>query len=223
MYRYETHCHCNVASKCAHSSPEDLVLSYRDAGFAGLVLTDHFIHGYTCVDANLPWEKRMDVYYGAYLRAKALGDTLDFDVLFGIEHAYGGGQEILCYGIGREFLMENPDIPQLSIDEFVRRLRQYGGIAIQAHPYRYGGWEVPIRPEILDGIEVYNAGNSPDRNAMALEKAGEGDFILTSGGDIHFAFDSRLGSAGVAFPFRVQTGQAFADALKQNRHRLIMP
>lgn len=221
MYRYETHCHSNVCSKCAHSSPEELVEAYHRAGFAGMVLTDHFIHGYTCVDPSLPWENRMLAYYNAYLRAKAAGDKLGLDVFFGIEHAYGGGQEILCFGMGKEFLLDNPDIPERNLETFVDLLHQYGGISILAHPYRYGGWEVPIPEDLLDGIEVHNAGNSPDKNAMAWERAKDTGLILTSGGDIHFAGDSRLGSAGIILPYPVHTDAELVCALRQRHHRLL--
>ena len=222
LYRYETHCHSSQCSKCAHSTAQELVRAYKAAGFAGLVLTDHFIHGYTCVDAALPWEQRMQCYYQAYLDAKSEGDQLDFDVIFGIEHAYGGGQEVLCYGIDLVFLLANPDIPELTLEQFAARVHDYGGILIQAHPYRYGGWEVPVRLDLLDGIEVYNAGNAPVKNQMALQKAQETVCIHTSGADTHFAGEARVGQAGIALPYRVHNGRELVAALKAGDHQCII-
>ena len=103
LYRYETHCHSAQCSACAHSLSQDLVRAYREAGYAGLVLTDHFIFGNTCVDRTLPWDARMKAYYQAYLDANAAAEELDFDVIFGIEHAYGDGKEVLIYGIDLPF------------------------------------------------------------------------------------------------------------------------
>lgn len=222
LYRYETHCHSSQCSRCAHSSAQELVSAFHQAGYAGLVLTDHFIHGNTAVDTALPWEAQMRRYYGAYLDAKAAAQGLDFDVIFGIEHAYGGGQEVLCYGIDLDFLLSNPDIPQLSLAEFAERVHGYGGILIQAHPYRYGGWEVPVRLDLVDGIEVYNAGNPPQKNAMALEKASERPCIQTSGGDIHYIHSDNVGMAGIALPYRVHDEKELAAALKQRSHKLIV-
>ena len=223
LYRYETHCHSSQCSRCAHSTAQELVRAYHKAGFAGLVLTDHFIHGHTCVDSSLPWPERMMRYYGAYHEAKAEGEKLDFDVIFGIEHAYGGGQEVLCYGIDLDFLLNNPDIPALSIDQFAERIHEYGGILIQAHPYRYGGAEITLPKNLIDGIEVYNAGNDPVKNEMALEKALEKEQIHTSGGDIHFAGDPRIGTAGIILPYRVRCGSEFVSALRRRDHQLIIP
>ncbi len=146
MYLYETHCHSSQCSRCAVSTSQEMVRAYHRAGYAGLVLTDHFIWGNTAVDRRLPWEVRMQQYYDAYLAAREAARELDFDVIFGFEHAYGDGKEVLVYGVGLDFLLSNPDIPQLSLDEFARRIQNAGGIVIQAHPLsgpllcQYGGW-----------------------------------------------------------------------------------
>lgn len=222
MYRYETHCHATPCSACAHSSPQELVRAYKSAGYAGLVLTDHFIHGNTGVDRSLPWENRMRQYHQAYLEAKSLGDQMDFDVIFGLEHAYGGGLEVLVYGIDLEFLLAHPELEAASLEEFAALVHSAGGILIQAHPYRYGGWEVPLRPEWIDGIEIFNAGNDPLKNRMALHKAQEIGCIMTSGADTHAAGELRVGRAGIVLPYRVSDGKSLVNALKNRDHRLII-
>lgn len=221
-FRYETHCHCSQCSACAHSSSAELVQAYHEAGFAGMVLTDHFIYGNNCVPTMLLWEDRMRCYYNAYLDAKKAAEPLDFDVIFGIEHAYGNGYEVLCYGIDLDFLLNNPDIPQLTIQEFADRVHKYGGILIQAHPYRYSCSDIWLRPDIIDGIEVYNAGNPPGTNDLARYKTKDSNMILTSGGDIHLAESFRLGSAGIILDHRVRNEKELVSALKQRRHDLIM-
>lgn len=220
FYRYETHCHCSLASRCAHSTPAELVQAHHAAGYAGLVLTDHFIHGNTAVPTDLPWDEQMRRYYSAYLEAKKAAEGLDFDVIFGIEHAYGGGLEVLCYGIDLTFLLQNPDIPHLDIREFARRVHAYGGIVIHAHPYRWGGEEIRLPTDILDGIEIYNAGNAPDKNVLALRNLG--GLIPFSGGDIHKADEARVGASGIALPYRIHDGKELTAALKNRDHRLIV-
>lgn len=221
-YRYETHCHASECSACAHSTARELVRAYKAAGYTGLVLTDHFIHGNTCVDPSLPWNEQMTCYYNAYLDAKSEGDKLDFDVIFGLEHAYGNGQEVLCYGIDLAFLLDNPDIPELTLEQFATRVHEYGGILIQAHPYRFGGWEIPILMGIVDGLEIFNAGNDPVKNRMALEKAQQQPCILTSGADTHYKGEARIGQAGIALPDRVHNGKELVAALRRRDHRCII-
>lgn len=222
-YLYETHCHDSLCSACAHSAPAELVRAYHAAGYAGLVITNHFIWGSTAVDRTLPWAEFVQHYIDAYQQAKAAGDALDFDVLFGIEHAYDG-KEVLCYGLDGEFLLSNPDIPQITIREFTDRVHRYGGVVIQAHPYRCCGREEKhVLPEAdVDGIEVYNACNKPEQNLWALQFAERKNFILTSGGDIHIDNDPRIGSAGILLPHRVRDGQALSEALKQRSHQYLV-
>ena len=99
-YRYETHCHSSQCSGCAKSTSQELVRAYHAAGYAGLVLTDHFIWGNTAVDKALPWDQRMKAYYQGYLDAKVVGDELDFDVIYALEHAYGDGKGDMALAIG---------------------------------------------------------------------------------------------------------------------------
>ena len=218
MYLYETHCHCSQCSACAHSSSAEMVRGYKAAGYAGLVLTDHFIRGNTCVDRSLPWEQRMRAYHDAYLEAKEEGDKLDFDVIFGIEHAYGSGKEVLIYGIDLDFLLKNDDIRHISLGELADRVRAYGGLVIMAHPYRdrpYVDMSVGPQEKVLDGIELYNACDAPGEDLQALALAERNPrYILTSGGDIHHCADPRIGAAGLWFHRRIRDGKELVEALK---------
>lgn len=222
MYLYETHCHCSQCSACAQSHSRELVRAYKAAGYAGLVLTDHFIFGNTAVDRALPWEERMRAYYSAYEEAKAEGDALDFDVIFGIEHAYGAGKEALLYGLDLAFLLRNSDLPEISFDELTRRVKEYGGLVIMAHPYRnrsYVDMSVQPREELLDGIELFNAFDGPGEDLQALELAKRHpEYILTSGGDVHRAQCQQIGAAGLWFPQRVRTGTQLVEALKARNY-----
>lgn len=218
-YIYETHCHCSQCSRCAHSTSTELVRAYHAAGYAGLVLTDHFVLGNTAIDRSLPWEEQIRGYYNAFLEAKALGDELDFDVIFGIEHACPGG-EFLCYGIDLPFLLAHPEIPELSLDEFTALAHDHGILVIQAHPYRWLPGGSPLRLDILDGIEVFNSGNSPEANEAAAQVPGS--MIRTAGGDIHRSDDPRIGRAGISLPYRVRNARELALALRQQDHRLLI-
>ena len=111
-YRYEMHCHCNWCSACAHSSPQAMAKAYYQAGYAGMVLTDHFLSGNSAIGRSLPWKDKVEAYWRAYEAARdwAQGRSRDFAVLFGLEHQYGGGKEVLTYGIDLDFLLAHPDL-----------------------------------------------------------------------------------------------------------------
>lgn len=226
MFRYETHCHCSQCSACGHSTSAEIVRAYHAAGYAGLVLTDHFLRGNTAVDRSLPWETKVRLYYDAYLEAKAIGDELDFDVILGIEEHFGGGQEVLIYNIDLDFLLANPDMCDIPLEELIQRVHDWGGLVFQAHPFRnrrYIDMTRPPRDDVVDGFEVYNASNdSPIENLPAFRVAKEKGLLMLSGGDVHFIEAFALSMAGMAFPYRVRSGKEFVDAILRGDARCII-
>ena len=226
MFRYETHCHCSQCSACGKSTAAEIVRDYHAAGYAGLVLTDHFLRGNTAVDRSLPWKTKVRLYYDAFLEAKAVGDELDFDVLFGIEDHFGGGQEVLIYNIGLDFLLANPDMCDIPLDELIQRVHDRDGLVFQAHPYRnrsYIDMTRPPRDDIVDGFEVYNASNdTPEENIPAFRVAKEKGLLMLSGGDVHAVGAGTVTMAGMAFPYRVRTGKEFVDGIRRGDARCII-
>ena len=212
-YRYETHCHSAQCSLCAKSSAQALVYAYQKAGYAGLVLTDHFIYGNTAVPQDLPWAERMQRYYDAYLDAKAVADPLDFDVIFGIEHAYGDGKEVLIYGVELDFLQANPDIPDLTLDALVDRIHEAGGIVIQAHPYREASYIDHIRlfPRHVHGVEIINASAKEFYNDMAKHYADAFELHHFAGSDNHAGPRKKL--AGMEFENPISSATDFKEKI----------
>lgn len=223
-YLYETHCHTAWCSACAHSTPQEMAAAYYNAGYAGMMITDHFLRGNTAVPRSLPWEEKMTRYGEAWLAARDWAKDKDFDVLFGIEHAYGDGKEVLTYGISPEFLIAHPDIHRLPLSEYAALVHEEGGFLSMAHPYRdrpYINMAVGPQPEYLDAVEAFNFYNYPDENAQAVELARRTGLPCTSGGDEHICTGEAIGHTGVAFPQRVRTGQEFAAALRSRDYKIM--
>ena len=156
-----------------------------------MVLTDHFVTGSTAVDRKLPWDQQMRRYYEAYLEACEEAKALDSDVLFGLEHHYGKGKEVLVYGIDLDFPLVNPDLDEIPLAVFAERVHDAGGVVVHAHPYRQRDYIDPgfePRLELVDGIEVYNMGDdSADNDRKALAHSRTGDYLITCGSDLHIA------------------------------------
>lgn len=216
-YRYETHCHTCWCSACAHDTPQSMARAYYEQGYAGMIITDHFLRGNSCVDRLLPWREQMERYWQAYEAAARWAQDKDFDVHFGIEHYYGDGKEVLTYGIGLEFLVAHPDIHLLPLSEYARLVHGAGGFLSMAHPYRnrpYINQKVKPQPEYLDAVEVYNFYNSPQENAQAQELARAQGLLATSGGDEHSRTGDAIGQAGIALKRRVKTSAQLVAELR---------
>lgn len=226
LYKYETHMHSSKGSLCGKSTTEAMVRAYHAAGYSGAVLTDHFINGNTAVPRDLPWAERMQMYYDSFLEAKPIADELDFDLHFGIEHEYGGHREILIYGISIDFLKENNDIPDISVEEFARRIHAAGGFISHAHPNRfrpaYMREFVEPNVTICDALEVFNYTDPQEFNDKTNILADKLGFYKTSGTDVHFADFEGIGQAGLAFPRRLRRSEELAAALHAHEGKLII-
>lgn len=225
MYLFDLHVHTKEGSLCGRSTAAEIARGFHNAGYSGIVITDHFIHGNTAVPKDIPWKERMQGYYDAYLSAKEEGEKLGLAVLFGLEHAFGNGQEVLVYNPDLEVLKAHPEIEDMPIEEFCALMHAHGAYLSLAHPYREASYiaapGVHIDPAWVDAFEVFNACNKPEANFRAMYHAAACGKQYTSGGDIHHAEDERVGQAGMVFEDPIATGEELAAALKAGKGTIL--
>ena len=185
-YIYETHLHTSAASKCARSSGAEYISYYKDLGFSGIIVTDHFFNGNCRIPDDLAWEERIDMFCRGYEEAKAEGDRQGLQVFFGWEARFFG-DEFLVYGLDKDWLKRHPDMMEWDHITHYNRIKADGGLVVQAHPFRERGYlsEVYVHPYQCDAFEVANAGNPYEQNRMAYRYALEHNIIMTAGSDIH--------------------------------------
>ena len=68
-FLYETHVHTAESSACAHDTGAKMARAYKDAGYAGMIITDHFFYGNTAVDRSLPWSEWVERFCLGYEHA----------------------------------------------------------------------------------------------------------------------------------------------------------
>ena len=185
-YLYETHMHTCQASACGVSRGSEHIRYYKELGYTGIIITDHFFGGNTRIDRTLPWEERIRRFLSGYEDAKREGDRLGLDVFFGLEQNFEG-DEYLVYGLSREFLMAHPEMEHWTRRQQLEQVHRAGGCVIQAHPFRIRGYMDIIRlaPQFCDGIEAANAGNEALDDARALRYGREKGMVMTAGSDNH--------------------------------------
>ena len=222
MFYYELHSHTDAASLCSHVRPEDYIQFYIDKGYSGMVVTDHFYHGNTAIRRNMPWEDFAAAYEECYLRAKAIGEQYDFDVLFGIEEGIGDCKEALIYGLTPQFMYDHPEMRDCDLAHLSRIVREAGGFFVQAHPFRVRDyiarpWErLPV--ELFDGIEGYNAGNPEVDNLRAVAYAEEMGLPMIAGSDAHCAYSCPR--YGIAVDHRITTPEELVQVLRNQEYEI---
>jgi len=188
MYRYEMHIHTAEGDIYAQISGAEIVRRYHDAGYSGLVVTDHYFslfHEWFAHEiANAPHEKIIERWLRGYDAARNEGQKLGFTVLPGAEVRFDGQiNDYLVYGVDEEFFYHAPLLHQLqSLQELIDILPD-GAVVVQAHPFRDN--MTVCDPAPLFGIEGYNAGTDPFRNEMAKIFAAHYHKKITSGSDLH--------------------------------------
>ena len=209
---YETHSHTSQASKCGRLPGRDYIEYMMNEGYAGMIITDHFFNGNSAVPRTLPWKDRVEMYVSGYEDAKKASEGKDFNVMFGIEYNFDG-DEYLIYGVDKNWLLENDDILIKSRSEVYSLVHSVGGIMVQAHPFRerYYINTINLTPSITDGVEIYNAANDDNMNALAYKYAKELGVPVSAGSDIHFPYDGAKG--GVMFEEKIIDVQDYARKL----------
>lgn len=186
-FLYETHMHTCQASACGVSTGREHVHYYKDIGYTGIIVTDHFFGGNTRIDRNLPWDQYVDGFWSGYEDALEEGTKVGLDVFFGLEQHYAG-DEYLVYGLTKEFMKAHPEMPRWTRREQLAWVHRAGGCVIQAHPFRmrtsYMG-RIRIGLDFCDGVEVANAGNEQLDDARCMLMAREKNLVTIAGSDNH--------------------------------------
>ncbi len=187
VFCLETHMHTSQSSACGMGTPEEMVMAYKNAGYDGIIVTDHFMNGNSSVDRSLPWEEQIDLYCLAYEKAKKYADEVGFQVYFGYEFNFYA-TEFITLGLDKSWLKAHPEIMTIPIEEYLKLVRSEGGINIHAHPFREERYihQLRLYPDLVDAVEVFNLGNKdPMFNEKAVRFAEENHLPMTSGSDCH--------------------------------------
>ena len=186
-YLYETHLHTVGVSKCASSAGADYIAGYKDKGYSGIIVTDHFYNANNGLPKNIPWKEWVNRFYQGFENAKNEGDRRGLDVFFGWEETFEGCDDYLIYGLDKDWLLEHPQVRTWTRGEQYRAVKEGGGCVVQAHPFRqrYYISRVVLSAGCADAVEVANGGNEKSDDALAFRYAKKLGKPMTAGTDIH--------------------------------------
>lgn len=184
QYKYELHCHTKEVSRCGQVPAAEIVKMYKDAGYSGIVITDHYSPmTYSLSTVACP-QKAVDFYLSGYKEALKYADE-NFTVLLGMElRYYATANDFLVYGVTKDFLRNNGNLMKLYPRRFYKLAKENNMIVLQAHPFRE--MMIRINPKYLDGAEVHNGKSDLESNLKAAEWVKNNNMAIgTSGSDFH--------------------------------------
>ena len=215
MYKYDTHVHTAEASGCATASGAEQARRYKELGYDGIIITDHFFNGNSAIHNYYDWYDRVRQFCKGYENAKAEGDKIGLKVFFGIEYSYFG-TDLLTYGIDKDWLYQNDNIMDVSVYECIKRVHDAGGIIVHAHPFREADYikEIKLMPKWVDGVEIYNTGNhyiDEKFNERAKWYAEQYNLPITAGTDNHHLTTDKI--SGISTEQPLESIEDYMDAV----------
>lgn len=215
MYIYDTHVHTSETSPCGKIDARTLVHMYRNTGYHGLVITDHYFRGYF---ESLPyekWEDKVSRYLAGYHTALEEGRKVGLNILLGIEIRFDeNSNDYLVFGIDEDFLYKNKELYALTLKTFSEFIKGTSILIYHAHPFRVK--MTRMDPELLHGIEVYNGNpRHNSNNNLADDFATANNLKKLSGSDFHQVPD--LARGGIVLPEAPTDSVRLAQLLREDR------
>lgn len=221
-YRYETHMHTVEGSACGRSTGKEMVRAYKEAGYTGVFVTDHFFNGNCAVDRSLSWEEKVEQFCKGYENAKEEGDEIGLDVFFGFEYCVDAA-DFLVYNLSKEWLLKYPDIDKWEPRRAFAQMHADGGFIVHAHPFRERDYinHIHLFPRDVDGVEILNGGQlrEPWMNERAKIYAMMYELPVTSGSDSHYA--GGLPGCGVEMADRIEVPTDYLKCMRAGELTLL--
>lgn len=217
-YKYELHSHTTETSQCAQITAKELVEKYKELGYSGIVITNHYSDFTFSLKEMFNKKLRSEHYLKGYREAKKY-ETEDFSVLLGLElRFFLNGNDYLIYGITEELIEKSPFLLPMYLKRTSAFFRKHGCIIIQAHPYR--PYIYRANPKYLDGVEIVNGKSTKTENEKALNWAQRKNLkIKTAGSDCHRV--TGAGISGIETNEPIKNNDDLLRILKSGEFRII--
>ena len=222
MNKYELHAHTAECDRVAQHSGAEMVRLYADAGYSGMVITDHYFSLFYewFKDEFCPSDHKsiIDRYLRGYHSACNEAERIGFSLLCGAEVRFDNTpNDYLIYGLEEDDLYTLPILNRLKNLRELLAVLPDRAVVVQAHPFRDN--MTVVSPDLLFGVEAHNGRTSPFRNKMARDYAEHYGKVMTSGSDFHKLKD--LAKGGIATPRTVTCSAELVELLKSGDYSLI--
>lgn len=221
MYKIETHLHTSHSSPCGKVEAETIARLYAEAGFHGIVVTDHYFH-YTCRPHcwNIPYRDYFKVFIEGYHRLFKAAEPYGLKIYKGAEVRFDENfNDYLLLNYPDSLLQDPEAIFTMGLEKFSPLVRQAGALLIQAHPFR--DKNTPADPALVDGYEVKNASpRAANHNELTAEFIAQHPGKLQlCGSDFHRVEDT--GCGGILTEILPENEAALATLLRAENYTLL--
>lgn len=216
MYKYETHLHTSPVSRCARASVRENLEFYKNMGYDGVFITNHFLDGNINIDKATPYDEKIEFYFSDYENGLAIGEELGLKVFCGVELSYHGA-DFLVYGLDKVWFLAHPEIMDMDQSAKLRFLMDSGALVIQAHPFREASYidHFQLFPRCVHGVEVFNCGEKTS-NPLAQQYCRHYGLVEFAGTDNHRG-PAQKALAGICCEHPISSVEDFIQKAKNHQ------
>lgn len=218
MFKTETHLHTKEFSKCSHLYAKEMVELYHNAGYNTIFVTDHMHHDFLEINSDVSKEKAVERFLSGYYNAKTEAAKYDMNVLLSVEYSITFGNidnHYLVYGIDEDFLCENANCNDYTLEMLSKAAKKKKALLIEAHPFR--GVCFPT-PTFVDGMEIYNPNPRhfvESDEARTVQTARLYGLYMTAGSDAHRTED--IAGTGMGSDYEIKSADDYIELIKSGK------
>ena len=220
--KYDLHVHSKEVSPCGKMSVTEMVDAYKEKGYQGFWLTNHFHEEFLELTEGMDWKERAEFFTEPVRTAvKYAGD--DFFVGLGMEIRFlSDPNDYLLIGVNERMIFEEAEgWLNMDLKSFYEKYHERLMI-IQAHPNRRDS-SSPADISFLHGFEAINSSprhenyNEITQHTLCLNPR----LIPTAGSDSHRPED--VGRTGIITETLLSSTEELLSLLKNRDYKLIDP
>lgn len=216
-YKYELHCHTKTVSRCGRVEPKEIVKLYKNQGYSGIVVTDHYSPLTFTFKGYFNPQSECEFYLSSYFEMKKYEDS-DFSVMLGMElRHYASANDYLIYGLDADWLRKQGNLMAVWERRMYQMMHEQGYLVYEAHPFRPG--RTRCNPKYIDGVEIYNGKTEKKLNDKAYEWAQRTGRLMVSGSDFHTP--ENLARGGIITDSPIRNNAELVETLKAQNFKMI--
>jgi tyrosine-protein phosphatase YwqE len=122
MIKIETHCHTIGTSKCADCENQTMIKAYKDAGYGGIVVTNHFDYNsyINCMEGQTH-EQKVESFFNAIEDFFNECKKANLKCFWGVEVKTNSGVEYLVIGLDKNSFLKKPLFERLQKSKIFAR------------------------------------------------------------------------------------------------------
>ena len=218
MIKIETHVHTG-GSWCALCELEELFRHYKNYGYGGIVVTNHYSyseyksHGF---DSFRDYAKYFLSLIDSAIR---MGKKYDMKVFYGAEvRLNSDSTEYMLYGFSKDFLLDNANLWEFTQEQLFKIANANRLFMYQTHPFRQG--VKAGNPEFMHGAESFNGHfHHVNNNVPAREFCKANSLIEMSGTDFHDP--GQPVTAGIYIPEDINDNAGLVKYIMSGKAKLV--